>query len=321
MKKWPPFGTSDGTPWTNGNPAVGQRGSVIDARAIDHAQTEIVNAITRLGLTPDANNLEQLGLAIQNAIDAATGGGSADGYVTVESARARLPIFPEVLTADGRLTITSPSSGTVLVAPTGILRHRGIFDVNMSDIAEVNRTFSVLPSRVAHLRWSPSAGLSLRYLDDPLYNASSSSEASDRFDSSYDDVLLARIITNSSAVPAITSLVNKHNLMTLGIQGKTVTRTTTANFGLYVVPFDPIVLNWARTPKYTASASRNGYGSALTKIPEEVALQFTGSFTDETGTAAASVDRYSMNIVGTVDTNVYQTFEFSFQLGYTAIAQ
>lgn len=245
MKRWPPFGTSDGTPWTNGNPAIGQRGSVIDARAIDHAQAEIVNAITRLGLTPSANDLTQLGRAIQNAIDAATGGGPADGYVTVESARARLPIFPEVLTADGRLTITSPSSGTVLVAPTGILRHRGIFDVNMADIAEVNRTFSVLPSKVAHLRWSPSGGLALRYLDDPLYNAGSASEDSVQFDSTFDDVLLARIITDASAVPVITRLSNRAQL-TLS---KILTQTSYSTDGGGSDWFTFLdVYDWARAP-------------------------------------------------------------------------
>ncbi|MEH0076053.1 hypothetical protein V6L76_17260 [Pannonibacter sp. Pt2] len=213
MKRWPPFGTSDGTPWTNGNPAIGQRGSVIDARAIDHAQAEIVNAITRLGLTPDANNLEQLGLAIQNAIDAATGGGPADGYVTVESARARLPIYPAVLAANSRLTVTSPVSGTIVVAPTGTIRHRGVFDVALADIAEPARTFTMLPSRVAHLRWTAAGGLQRFYLDDPVYNPSSLPEADASFDTGYDSALLARIVTDASANCTITTLSNAHKLV------------------------------------------------------------------------------------------------------------
>ncbi|MCH8476188.1 MAG: hypothetical protein LAT55_13285 [Opitutales bacterium] len=208
MKPWPPFGTPDGTPWQNGNPSTGQRGSIIDARAIDHPQTEIANAIIALGLTPDANNLQQLGQAIQNAIAAATGGGDVSQFVTMATARARLQIYPEVMTADGRLTITSPSSGTLFVSPTGAIRHRGIFDVEMSAIDEIDRTFAMLPSKVAHIRWSPSSGLQRLYLDDEAYNPSGLPEADLAFDSGYDRALLARATTDSSANVTITSLSN-----------------------------------------------------------------------------------------------------------------
>lgn len=304
MIRWAPFGQPAGTPWRNGNPAVGERGSIIDARAIDHAQAEIVNAISRLGLTPDANNLEQLGLAIQNYVSSLTGEGGDDTFLTVPSARATLPIFPEVLTADGRLAISSPSSGTLFVAATGGIRHRGVFDVLMSDIAEVNRTFAMLPSKVAHLRWSPTGGLERFYLDDPAYNPLGLAETDPSFDSSYDSALLARASTDAGANITITSLINRDRLMHAVIRTQTFARTSSVvGGGGFIAPFDPVTLNWARTPIHTASASRSGYSSSLPAPPEEPFVLSSGVTSDGTGSATASVSRYSANYVAAVDLN------------------
>lgn len=90
MKRWPPYGTPDGTPWTNGNPATGVRGSVIDSRAISDTQDEVANAIEYLGYVLDKNDLFQLGKAIEDTISAATGGGDTSTFVTYPLARAIL---------------------------------------------------------------------------------------------------------------------------------------------------------------------------------------------------------------------------------------
>lgn len=247
MIRWPPFNQPPGTPWRNGNPATGERGSIIDARAIDHAQAEIVNAITRLGLTPDRDDLEQLGQAIENAIAAATGGGDTAGFVTMATARARLPIFPEVLTADGRLAISTPSSGTLFVGATGAIRHRGVFDVLMSDIAEVNRTFAMLPTKVAHLRWSPTGGLQRFYLDDPAYNPLGLAETDPSFDSAYDSALLARATTDASANVTITALANLARLESEQ-EAAGAAAVTSFNPAWGAKFSSTFTLNWARTP-------------------------------------------------------------------------
>lgn len=246
MRIYPPYGTEDGTPWTNGNPATGERGSVIDARSIDHSQQEIVNAIIRLGLTPDAADLEQLGKAIQNAIAASTGSAPTEDYLTLATARARLPIYPEVLTSTGRLTVTSPSSGQILVGSAGSIRHRGIFDVAMADLSEGARTFVVLPSKTSHLRWSPSGGLQRFYLDDGAYNPSVLPETDASFDSTYDSALLARIVTDASAKATITVLTNRDRLMV----STRVTGTGAQTMGPGSLTFTgTATLNWSRTPQ------------------------------------------------------------------------
>ncbi|TVR11855.1 MAG: hypothetical protein EA385_00595, partial [Salinarimonadaceae bacterium] len=245
--RWPPFNQPPGTPWENGNPATGKRGSVIDSRAIDHSQAEIVNAIKRLGLTPDANNLEQLGLAIQNYVSSLTGEGGDDTFLTVPSARATLPIYPEVLSADGRLSISSPSSGSLVVAASGAIRHRGVFDVLLSDIPLEERTFAMLPSKVAHIRWEPTGGLKRLYLDDETYNPLGLPETDPSFDAGYDSAFLARATTDPSANVSITTLANRDRLESeqeaAGVAG-----VTTFNPAWGAKFSHTFALNWARTP-------------------------------------------------------------------------
>lgn len=322
MKRWPPFGTSDGTEWTNGNPATGERGSVIDARAIDHSQAEIVNAITRLGLTPDEADLEQLGKAIQNAIAAATGGGDTGDFLTMATARARLPIYPEITNAVGKITVTEPSSGTILVGTTDTLRHRGVYDVAFSDIAEVDRTFAMLPSKVAHLRWSSAGGLERFYLDDAAYNPSGLPETDESFDSSYDSALLARIVTDASAAATITPLVNKAEIQIALDTSELFNRTPNNAF---IAPFAPQVWDLSRTPKVGVTTQLISYpASILPRAFTGCATYLSGTRSDTTGSATASLDRYQMSLVGEVETGmVFGTAGvdvWGFRFQYTGLA-
>lgn len=61
MKYIPPLGSTDpDTPYVNGDPATGKRGSIVPADAFNHVQAEILNAIEASGQTPSADNLKQL---------------------------------------------------------------------------------------------------------------------------------------------------------------------------------------------------------------------------------------------------------------------
>lgn len=284
MKRWPPYGTPDGTEWTNGNPATGVRGSVIDARAIDHPQQEITNTIIRFGSTPDKDDLEQLGKAIDDRIAQATGGGDTSNFVTMALARGILPIFPQVSTATGKLTITEPSSGTILVNPIGSIIHRGIFSVLVSDIAEVDRTFAMLPSKVAHIRWSPANGLERFYLDDAGYNPSSLLETDASFDSTFDSALLARVVTDASANATITTLINKDRLFDAYKETGVPTLVTgDAGYQLDVTR----TLDWSRTPEVVAV---DGNMTAQT-VSAGSYLQGTAGYTTKD-----SVSRYQIDV-------------------------
>lgn len=65
MKYQQPFGTVDGSPYINGNPATGTQGSIPPAESIEHPQRELVDLIAKEGLVPSSLDLGQLAKAIQ----------------------------------------------------------------------------------------------------------------------------------------------------------------------------------------------------------------------------------------------------------------
>jgi hypothetical protein len=61
MRYVQPYGDSDPDgPYVNGDPTIGQEGSIPPAAAIEHPMREIVALITKSNIRPDAENLEQL---------------------------------------------------------------------------------------------------------------------------------------------------------------------------------------------------------------------------------------------------------------------
>jgi hypothetical protein len=118
------------------------------------------------GVSPNGENDHTFNFrAIEALISAATGGGDTSQYLLISQARARLPIFPEILSADGRMNVISPASGTVRV-PGGVdFMHRGIFPATT-----VETDFGTDASKTYHIRWNPTDGLSLNDLASGTYN-------------------------------------------------------------------------------------------------------------------------------------------------------
>jgi hypothetical protein len=202
--------------------------------------SEIGHVISYNGLTPDNGDMEQLRKAIQAQIDASTGGGDPSSYLTLLQASARLPIFPEVQNANAHFGVTSPATGQVRV-PGGVnFLHRGIspYNTTQTDIATD-------ASKIYHLRWNKTDGFTLKDLASGGYNPGTVSENDPRFDSTYDDILVARVITNSSNVPTVTNLVNKSTL----IMSEIILPSTSATDGVSSNWFGFTKnLNWARRP-------------------------------------------------------------------------
>jgi len=209
MKYVPPAGKAADAAYVDGNRNAGLLGDIPPAAAIEHPQREIDHVISFFGLTPTGTDLEQLRKAIEMAISAATGGGDTSQFLLVSQARARLPFFPEILSADGKMNVTSPSAGTVQVPTSVTFQHRGIYPVSTSDYIEDDRTFATLASKTYHLRWNPVDGFVLEDLADSGYNPTVLAEGNVAFDSAYDDMLISRVVTNSGNIATITNLVNK----------------------------------------------------------------------------------------------------------------
>lgn len=293
MIRHPPFGQPLGTPWVNGNPATGERGSVTNAMAIDHAQEEIVNAIIGLGLIPDAGDRTQLRKAIQNAIAAATGGGDPTLYATVAMLRASLPHYPEVETPDGKLSALSPSAGTIFLIGTGSIKHRGLLTFQISEIAELDRTFATLPSKTYHLRWRPSTGFGLFDIADAAYNPTGLAETATAFDSGFDDMLAFRIVTDANNVATIVALENRDRLWFDYFAQQTTGWSIVTGINSWALQFAnvPIPLNWARTPRFKALNAVVGAGIA----PSNGVLGVANAAT------VNSLNRYGMNFTALTD--------------------
>ena len=262
MKYQQPFGVLDpDASYEDGNRVTGTKGSIPPAKAVEAPQREIVHVISYFGLTPDGVDNQQLRKAIEAAIAAATGGGDTADYLLMTQARARLPIFPEIQTADGRINVSSPGAGTILVPPAVTFQHRGIYPVSTSDYPEIDRTFETVANKTYHLRWAYGSGFSLEDVADAGdYNPTVLPEQDAAFDSTYDDMLIARVVTNSSNVATITNLANKNRLEfenEVSGAGTIFTSGTGSDGVKYSATFS---LNWARSPLalMTGTASQSG---------------------------------------------------------------
>ncbi|CAN7387744.1 hypothetical protein [Neorhizobium sp. LjRoot104] len=255
--------------------------------------SEVGEVITHAGLTPDNGDMTQLRQAIQEMIDAATGGGDTSSYLTLLQASSRLPIFPEVQTVTGHFTVVSPGTGQVRV-PAGVtFQHRGI-----SPYTTVQTDFATDASKTYHLRWNKTDGLTLKDLASGTYNPGTLPETDASFDSTYDNMLVARVITNSSNVPTITNLANKIDLFTMQEDsgaGTIVTGPGTS--GNDCVQYEKsFTLNWARTPVILPSgyAGQSGVGGSVpvisgwaNRIMTQSASRYTIAATVQSDYAAA----------------------------------
>lgn len=214
-------------------------------------ESELGAVISYAGLSQSDTNLSQLRDAILAIVSAATGGGETSDYLLLSQAQARLPIYPEVLSTDGRINITSPAAGTVRVPGNVNFLHRGIGLVTSEET-----DFATVASRTYHLRWNPTNGFQLKWLGDNAYNPGGLDEKNVAFDSSYDDMLVARVITNSGNVATITTLANKHRLIVQGqnlgnLQGAGPTHednVTYSNIQGLGAAAENVAINFARTP-------------------------------------------------------------------------
>jgi len=250
-----PFGSADpNAGYADRNTPGAVSGSRVPGLAIEMPQREIVTVIKNAGLTPDKTDPTQLDQAIDKKIEAVTGGGGDDNYVLMTQARVRLPIFPEILTADGKLPVVSPSAGVVRVPAGYEFLHRGIFLVTTVQV-----DLPTLPNKTYHLRWTPSDGFALKDLADVGYNSAALAEVDAGFDSAYDSMLSCRIQTNASNIAAITNLVNRSRLRADGNvqinQGDTVWQPVGALAD--ITSYKAANLDWARTPRAWMSGGLN----------------------------------------------------------------
>lgn len=244
MKYNQPAGKPDGTSYVDGNRSAGIVGDIPTAKAIEDAQRELVHLIAYSGQSPSPTDLEQVRKAVGIMIAAATGGGDPSQYVTMAQARGRIRAYPEVATADGRMGITVPGVGQVRI-PAGVtVWHRSIFSYTTAQT-----DLATAASKTYHLRQNLLDGsFALKDLANGAYNPGALAEANATFDSTYDDMLAAKVVTDALNVVTVINLANKVKGELVASFAKT-TKESQATGSWAGLPLLSGAINFARTPR------------------------------------------------------------------------
>jgi hypothetical protein len=227
----PPYGSTDpDASYVDRNTPDAVSGSRVPAAAVEDTQREIIKVITEAGLAPSGADLTQLLQAIG---------------IMIEAVRVRLPIYPEILTSDGKMTLTAPAVGVVRVpSDVGFLIRGGGYHVTEQTdfVTVINTTY--------HLRYDEAHGFRLRSLSSGGYNPDTLDETDPSFDSTFDDMLVARVVTNGANVATFTSLINKARIEA----SRNIRRQLLSALDWVALTGSPQVLNWSRTPPIAVCA-------------------------------------------------------------------
>lgn len=229
MKYNPPYGSTDpNAAYVDRSTPNAQSGSKVPRQAVEHSQREIVHCIEQMGLTPDGADLTQLWQAIE---------------LKVESVRVNLPIYPNVLTSDGKIPVTAFAPGTIRIPASVEFVMRGgqkVTTIQTDRSTAINTTY--------HLRWNATDGFILKSLSDTAYNPGGviGNESLPAFDSIYDDMLVAKVVTNGSNAATITNLVNKAELDT----EVRISKALPSALNWAPLATSGATLDWSRKPKF-----------------------------------------------------------------------
>ena len=205
-------------------------------------ERELKAIIDRAATTNDsATNDNVLRAIIQIIAEKVPDAADTGSFRSAEQLKATLPFFPEITSGGGVLSVTSPADGTVRLSGGGTFVHRGV-----EAITTTETDFATTASKTYHLRWRPATGYGLFDLADGTYNAGTLAEDATAFDSTFDDMLIARVVTSGANVANVTALTNLNHLGYRDHQPGVNPR----NPGLNEAAFDfNFTWNWARTPK------------------------------------------------------------------------
>ena len=153
--------------------------------------------------------------------------------------------------------------GTIIIDAGQSWRWRGWKRFSSDDYNTAERTFKISADKVYHLRWTHKNGFKINDLEASTYNEQNLSETDTVFDTTYDDMLIARIVSDAANKLTITKLANKTRLYdttikeingdlrdSLEIQQGFLDSSFNGNSGTRGVNIQT-ALNWARTPTLT----------------------------------------------------------------------
>ena len=184
-------------------------------------------------------------------------------------------VFPEIETADHRLAITDNADGTLTIDVAQTWLWRGMMRFGSDSFNLADRTVTTVSGKTYHLRWhAPGTGTAVPEATYPFgrfeladLTGAAPGEIDPVYDSTYDDMLIARVVTDGGNVATITRYANAKNL----ISSFSFTARGPGGFGFWSQASVPY--NWARTPHtalYRVSPPGGSYDSDYNIYPELV---------------------------------------------------
>ena len=217
-------------------------------------------------------------------------------------------VFPEIETADAKLAIGDNNDGTLFIGGAQTWLWRGMFRFSSDNINLAGRTVTTVANKTYHVRWhAPGTGAAAPIETYPYgrfelvdMTAAAPPEGDSSYDTTYDNMLVACIVTDGANASTITTFINRASLsfsanlaMVPAYIGSTAWR---ADFGA--------VLNWARAPKvwsfsgavYCNAPGSGNYVLGGANIPNGIAIWRYGwgvSFTtDWLNTSSTALNAY-----------------------------
>lgn len=171
------------------------------------------------------------------------------------SALMNMPFFPEIQNSNGLLTFAT-SAGQIVINTGLSFLHRGHKVYSTGDFSAGERTFATAANKTYHLRWYPPGHANapsvtypkgrfmLQDISSGGYNPGAAAETVVAFDTTYDDMLIARVVTNGANALTVTSLVNKHVLRSVIDNEGAISGTVDSD----KLRMATSTYNWARVP-------------------------------------------------------------------------
>lgn len=218
------------------------------------------------------------------------------------------PVLPEVLGSTGLFTLTNPASN-VRIAAGAQWVHRGV-----NTYTSVQTDLATAASKTYHLRWDPTNGFALYDLSNGAYNPSAVPETDPVFDTTFDNMLIARVVTNAGNVSTITALVNRARLRAEGRTTGVTAIISTGSGNDGVRASGTIALNWSRTPTMHISGTA---GMSLAGSPTIPAMSGWANLLAVTSRSRYGVDA---NITTDYAATVDPASTLLGQVDFTAVA-
>lgn len=201
-------------------------------------------------------------LVYDPSLDSGTGAFQIKPWASVSAGETsnykNLPIFPQIEETDNKLTVSNLGGGSLQIAAGQSFLWRGWTRIDTDDFSSGDRTLSTSSSKTYHIRWHapgtgdatpessyPNGRFRIKDLADAGYNPSSLAETNAAFDSSYDNMLIAKVVTDGSNIATVSALANKDQLTDQIQNIGTATSNSKANAASRTVA---TTYNWARTP-------------------------------------------------------------------------